>query len=100
MTRINRTKSRIVIAGLLAGVTLAILPASAQTKAPPSGADQGSGMMRPGMPNGNAMKPGMMMDQDMQQKMSHMMDNCNRMMESMTPKRDGTPTPSAPTNKG
>ena len=56
-------------------------------------------MMQHGMPNGGAMKPGMMMDQDMQQKMSRMMDNCNRMMESMSPNRDSTPTPSAPTNK-
>jgi Spy/CpxP family protein refolding chaperone len=100
MTQTTRTKSRIVIAGLLAGVAMASLPAFAQTNAPASAADQGSGMMQHGMPNGDAMKPGMMMDQDMQQKMSRMMDNCNRMMESMTPNKDGTPAPSAPTNKG
>ena len=100
MTQTIRTKSGIVIAGLLAGVAWASLPAFAQTNAPAPGADQGSGMMQHGMPNGGAMKPGMMMDHDMQQKMSRMMDNCNRMMESMAPNRDSTPTPSAPTNKG
>ena len=81
----TQTNSRIVIAGLLAGFALASLPAFAQTNAPAQGADQGSGMM---------------MDQGMQQKMSRMMDNCNRMMESMAPTKDGTPAPSAPPNKG
>ena len=100
MTQTNRTKNRIMIAGLLAGLALASLPAFAQTNTPAPEADQGSGMMRHGMPNGGAMKPGMMMDQDMQQKMSCMMDNCNRMMESMASNRDSTPTPPAPTNKG
>jgi hypothetical protein len=89
-----------MIAGLLAGLTMAGLPAFAQTNAPASAADQGSGMMQRGMPNGGAMKPGMMMDQDMRQKMSRMMDNCNRMMQSIVPNKDGTSTPSAPTNKG
>jgi hypothetical protein len=89
-----------VIAGLLTGVAWASLPAFAQTNAPAPRADQGSGMMQPGLPNGGAMKPGMMMDQDMPQKMSRMMDNCNRMMESMPPNGDSTPTLSAPTNKG
>ncbi len=100
MTRTNRTKSRIVIAGLLAGAAVASLPAFAQRNAPAPETNQGSGMMQHGMPNGGAMKPGMMMDQDMRQKMSRMMDNCNRMMESMTSTRDGTPTPSVPPNKG
>jgi Spy/CpxP family protein refolding chaperone len=100
MTQTLRTKSGIVIAGLLTGVAWASLPAFAQTNAPAPGADQGSGMMQHGMPNGGAMKPGMMMDQDMQQKMSRMMDNCNRMMESVAPNSDSTPTRSAPTNKG
>jgi hypothetical protein len=100
MTQTNRTTSRIVIVGLLAGIALASLPAFAQTNAPASGADQGSGMMQHRMPNGGGMTPGMMMDQGMQQKMSRMMDNCNCMMESRTPNNDGTPTPSAPTNKG
>jgi hypothetical protein len=94
------TKSGIVIAGLLAGVAFVSLPAFAQTNVPAPHTDQGSGMMQHGMPNGGAMKPGMMMDHDMQQKMSLMMDNCNRMMESMAPNKDGTPTPPAPTNKG
>lgn len=98
MTQTIRTKSRIVIAGLLAGVALASLPAFAQTNIPAPGVDQGSGMMQRRMPNGEAMQPGTMMDHDMQQKMSRMMDNCNRMMGSMMPGKDGTP--SAPTNKG
>lgn len=98
MTQTIRTKSRIVIAGLLAGVALASLPAFAQTNVPAPHADQGSGMMQHGMPNGEAMQPGMMMGRDMQQKMSRMMDSCNRMMESMMPSKDGTP--SAPTDKG
>jgi hypothetical protein len=89
-----------VIAGLLAGIALVSLPAFAQTNAPASEAGQGSGKMQHGVPSGDAMKPGMMMDQGMRQKMSRMMDNCNRMMESMTPNEVGTPTPSAPTNKG
>ena len=100
MTQTNRTKNRIVIAGLLAGLALASLPAFAQTNTPAPEADQGSGMMQHGMPDGGAMKPGMMMDQGMRQKMSRMMDNCNRMMESMAPTKDGTPAPSAPPNKG
>ena len=79
--------------GILAGI-----PAWAQTKAPTQ-TDQGNGMMRRGMPNGEGMKSGMMMDPEMQQKMSRMMDNCNRMMESMTPNEDGVTSPSVP-NKG
>jgi len=100
MTQTNRTKNRIVIAGLLAGLALASLPAFAQTNAPAPEADQGSGMMQHGMPSGNSMKPGMMMDQGMRQKMSRMMDNCNRMMASMASTKDGTPVPSVPPNKG
>jgi hypothetical protein len=69
------------------GIALANLPAVAQTNAPASGADQGSGMMQRGMPSGDGVKPGMIMDQGMPQKMS-------RMMESRTPRKDGTPTPS------
>ncbi len=100
MTQTNRTKNRIVIAGLLVGLALASLPAFAQTNTPAPEVDQGSGMMQHGMPNGSAMKPGMMMDQGLQQKMSRMMDDCNRMMESMMPNKEGMPTPSAPANKG
>jgi hypothetical protein len=79
---------------LLAGLAIAGVPAFAQTSTPPPGGDHGKGMM----PSGEAMKPGMMMDPEMRRKMSRMMDNCNRMMESMMPKNDGT-TPSVP-NKG
>jgi hypothetical protein len=94
------TKSGIVIAGLLTGVALVSLPAFAQSNVPTPHVDQGSGMMQHGMPNDEAMKPGMMMDHDMQQKMFRMMDNCNRVMESMAPNKDGAPTPPAPANKG
>ena len=69
MTQTNRTKSRIVIAALLAGVALASLPAFAQTSAPAARANQENHMM----PNGDVMKPGMMMDHAMHQKMSRMM---------------------------
>ncbi len=100
MTQLNRTKSRIVIAGLLAGVALASLPAFAQTSAQTSGTDQGNSMMQHGMPNGGAMKPGMMSDREMQQKMSRMVDNCNRMMDGMMQNKDISTTPSNPTNKG
>jgi hypothetical protein len=78
------------MAGLLAGLAVAGIPAFAQTSAPTPGAAQGKGMMQPGM----------MMDQDMQQKMSRMMDNCNRMMESKMQNKDGTTTPPATPNKG
>ena len=84
MTQTNRTKSRIVITGLLVGIALGSLPAFAQTNALAPGADQENGMMQHGTPNGDAVKPGMMMDHDMQQKMSRMMDKCNRVMRSMT----------------
>jgi hypothetical protein len=52
-------------------------------------------MMPPDMPNGEGMKPGMMMDPEIRQKMLRMMDNCDRMMESMTPNKDGA-GPSVP----
>jgi hypothetical protein len=47
------------------------------------------------MSSGDAMKPGMMMDPEMRRKMSRMMDNCDRMMESIMPKDDGA-TPLVP----
>lgn len=90
MSRMNTTKSLIAIAGLLGGLALAGVPASAQTAAP---AAPGSGMMA--MPNGQG---GMMMNPEMMQKMSKMMDNCNHMMESMNKDR-ATPPTIAP-NKG
>jgi hypothetical protein len=94
MTRMKRMFGVIATAGLLAGLAMAGIPAFAQTSAPAPGAGQAKGMM----PGGEAMKPGMMMDPAMRQKMSRMMDNCNRMMESMMPK-DGVTTPPVP-NKG
>jgi hypothetical protein len=91
MTQMKRMPGIIATAGLLAGLAMAGIPAFAQTSAPAPGAGQAKGMM----PGGEAMKPGMMRDPAMRQKMSRMMDNCNRMMESMMPK-DGGATPSAP----
>jgi hypothetical protein len=85
----HSTVITLLFPGLPAGI-----PAFAQTSAPAPDAGQAKGMM----PGGEAMKPGMMMDPAMRQKMSRMMDNCNRMMESMMPKDDGA-TPSVP-NKG
>ena len=96
----NGTRGVMAMAGVLAGLALAGVPAFAQTNAPAPGADQGTGMMQHGMPNGEAMKPGMMMDKEMQQKMSRMTDNCNRMMESMTQNKGGAATPAAPPNNG
>lgn len=49
-------------------------------------------MMDHEMPNGQGgMMPGMMMNGEMQQQMTRMMDNCNRMMESMMQNKDGAP---------
>ncbi len=89
MARMNRTQGVIAMAGLLAGLAMAGVPAFAQTSAPAPREAQGKGMMQPGM-----------MDQEMMQKMSRMMDNCNRMMESMMQNKGGTTSPSAPMNKG
>ena len=90
MARMNKIKDMIAMAGLAGGLALAGIPAFAQST-PPS---QGGGMMQ-GIPNGRA---GMMMNPEMQQKMSKMMDNCNRMMESMN--KAGGVVPAAPANKG
>jgi hypothetical protein len=94
MTQMKRIHGVITMTALFAGLAMAGVPAFAQTSTPAPGGDHGKGMM----PSGDAMKPGMMMDPAMRQKMSRMMDNCNRMMESMVPKDGGT-TPSVP-NKG
>jgi Spy/CpxP family protein refolding chaperone len=87
----KRIRDVIAMTALLAGLAMAGVPAFAQTSAPAPGGDHGKSMM----PGGDAMKPGMMMDPEMRQKMSRMMDNCNRMMESMMPK-GGDATPSVP----
>ena len=82
MTQMKRIHGVIAMTALLAGLAMAGVPAFAQTSTPAPGGDRGKGMM----PSGDAMKPGMMMmDPEMRQKMSRMMDNCNRMMESMVP---------------
>jgi Spy/CpxP family protein refolding chaperone len=94
MAQMNNKARVITTAGLLAGLAMAGIPAWAQTNAP-APTDQGSHMMQREMPNGEGMKPGLMMDPEMRQKMSRMMDNCNRMMESMTPNKDGA-GPSVP----
>ncbi len=47
--------------------------------------------------NGNG---GMMMNPEMQQKMTRMMDNCNRMMQSMDQNKNGTTAPASPATKG
>jgi hypothetical protein len=91
MAQMNKARI-ITTAGLLAGLAMAGIPAWAQTSAP-APTDQGGGMMQREMPNGEGMKPGMMMDPDMRQKMSRMMVNCNRMMESMMPNKDGSGPP-------
>ncbi len=63
--------------------SLAVAGASgafAQSPAPAAAPTQGGRAMS-GMPmNG---QPGMMMNEEMMQKMSKMMDNCNKMMETM-----------------
>jgi hypothetical protein len=94
MAQMNNKARVIATTGLLAGLAMAGIPAWAQTNAP-APTDQGSHMMQREMPNGEGVKPGMMMDPEMRQKMSRMMDRCNGMMESMTPNKDGA-GPSVP----
>jgi hypothetical protein len=48
-------------------------------------------MMDHQMPDDQGGMPGMMMNGGMQQKMTRMMDNCNRMMESMVQNKDVAP---------
>jgi hypothetical protein len=85
MAQMNRTRGVIAMAGLLAGLAMAGVPAFAQTSAPAPGASPDKGMM---------------MNQEMMQKMSRMIDNCNRMMESKMQNKDGTTTSPAKPNKG
>jgi hypothetical protein len=95
MTQLKNIRNVIAMTTLLAGLAMTGVSAFAQTSTPAPGGDHGKGMMS----SGEAMKPGMMvMDPEMRRKMSRMMDNCDRMMESMVPKDGGT-TPSVP-NKG
>jgi Spy/CpxP family protein refolding chaperone len=92
MAQMNKTMGVIAMAGLLGGLVLAGAPASAQTSAPAAPAPQGGAMMDHGIPNGQGgTMPGMMMNGEMQQKMTRMMDNCNRMMRSMIQNKDGAP---------
>ena len=95
----NRTRGLVAMAALLAGVVMAGVPAFAQMNAPAAPQGQEGGMMK-GMEGGQGgSMPGMMMSPEMMQKMSRMMDNCNRMMETMQ-KTHGTTGPAAPANKG
>jgi Spy/CpxP family protein refolding chaperone len=100
MARLNMMRGVIAAAGVLGGMALVVLPAAfAQTSTPMTPAEHGGGMMQQGMPNDQGgMMPGMMGSGEMQQKMARMMDNCNRMMESMMQNKAGTP-PASP-NKG
>jgi hypothetical protein len=92
MTTTRKSKHAIAMIGLLAGLTLAGATAYAQTNAPASAGNQGDDTMDRQMPMGNnGTTPGMMMNGEMQEKMSRMMDNCNRMMESMMQNRDRAP---------
>ena len=94
MVRMNKTKRVIAMTGLLAGLALGATAAFAQTNAPLAPANKGGGtMMDHQMPEGQGgMMPGMMMNGEIQQKMTRMMDDCNRMMESMMPNKDGAPS--------
>jgi hypothetical protein len=92
MTQTNRTKRIIAMAALLGGLVLAGAPAFAQAGAPSDATQQRGAVMENGMPKGKSGMSGMMMNSEMQQKMSRMMDNCNHMMESMRQNKDSAPT--------
>jgi len=93
MAQMNKTKRVIAVTGLLAGLALAGASAFAQMNAPAAPTNQGGAMMDHQMPERQGgMMPGMMMNGEMQQKMTRMMDDCNRMMESMMPNKDGAPS--------
>jgi Spy/CpxP family protein refolding chaperone len=93
MAQMNKTKRVIAVTGLLAGLALAGASAFAQTNAPAAPTNQEGAMMDHQMPERQGgMMPGMMMNGEMQQKMTRMMDDCNRMMESMMPNKDGAPS--------
>jgi len=93
MAQMNKTKRVIAVTGLLAGLALAGVSAFAQTNAPAAPTNQGGAMMDHQEPERQGgMMPGMMMNGEMQQKMTRMMDDCNRMMESMMPNKDSAPS--------
>jgi len=87
MARMNKTKRVIAVTGLLVGLALGATAVFAQTNVPPASASEPGAM--PGGQGG--MMPGMMMNGEMQQKMTRMIDSCNRMMESMMQNKDGAP---------
>ena len=92
MARMNKTRRVIAVTGLLAGLALGGAAAFAQTNAPPATTGKAGAMMDPQTSEGQGgMMPGMMMNGGMQQQMTRMMDNCNRMMESMMQNKDGAP---------
>ena len=51
-------------------------------------------------PNSGMMSPGMMGGHGMMGEMNRMMENCNRMMESMRQHTPAQPGPTAPEQKG
>ena len=75
----NKAALAVLIGGLaVAGASGAF----AQSPVPAAPPTQGAAI--PGMPmNGQPNMQGMMMNEEMMQKMSKMMDNCNKMMETM-----------------
>ena len=92
MARMKKTKRVIAVTGLLAGLALGSTATFAQTNAPAATVNKADAMMDHQMPEGQGgMMPGMMMNGGMQQEMTRMMDNCNRMMESMMQNKDGAP---------
>ncbi len=92
MARTNNTKRAIAMTGLLAGLALAGATAFAQTDAPAKAGHPADAMTDHEMPDGQTgAMPGMMMNGEMQEKMTRMMDNCNRMMETMMQNQDRAP---------
>lgn len=76
MIEMITAKRMIALTGLLAGLAVAGATAFAQTSTP-TAPNQGGAMMGQG-----GMMPGMMMNPEMQQQMTRMMDACNQMMGS------------------
>ena len=92
MVSTNKTKRAIAAAGLLAALALGGASAFAQADAPAKAGNQPGAMTDHQMSMGHGgMMPGMMMSGEMQEQMSRMMDNCNRMMESMMQNHDHSP---------
>lgn len=94
---INKAALTMLIGGL---AVASVSGAFAQSTAPAAPPAQGGMAMQPGMMGGQNGTQGMMMNQKMMQKMSTMMDNCNKMMETtMQNKNIPSGSPAVP-NKG